>query len=173
MVMVHWRLARSQGFRPDTHLLAFLQGFCGAVRLARRLSPDFDAVREGLDEARVAALVDQVRELLQWDHLNEQLPNVAAALIAAPKLLDQLLNLEKPDAARKPQGVGGRTTGSKTPFWAGLLKWGLFVTAILLWFQHLTSAETGWPPRGEIGVAAILLGWALLLGSRAMDAKTG
>ena len=113
---------------------------------------------------RVAALSDQLGELLQWNCLSEELPKYAAALTAAPQLLDRLLDLEKNGPARRVQRSCGPALRPRTSFWAGLSKWGLFVAGVILWFQHLAVPSAGWTPRQEVGVAAILLGGALLVG---------
>jgi predicted unusual protein kinase regulating ubiquinone biosynthesis (AarF/ABC1/UbiB family) len=120
-LFVYARQARECGYRPRPHLVAFLCGLCAAASMARRLWPEGDALREGLQEVRLIAGVAQVRQAIDPSQWASQVDRYASFFVELPQRLDELLRLADagrahrrserllPVAPRRPEGIRSAT----------------------------------------------------------------
>lgn len=128
--------------------------------LAQRLAPEYDAMREALDEVQVEALADQLRELLGWCGMSECGPKMASVFLALPGLLDQVLS-----SGDRLDTAGCQPPKDKTRHGGELqlISVALLVSAVLI----LVGQVSGGTASGErwrewLGIAALLAGGALL-----------
>jgi predicted unusual protein kinase regulating ubiquinone biosynthesis (AarF/ABC1/UbiB family) len=100
LVLLHWRLAHAHGCRPSLHLLRFFRGLFLVNETARRLAPERDSLRDGLETVRVMATLGQIRELLGLALVNESLERYAPVLLELPRKMDEVLTLLTSQSAR-------------------------------------------------------------------------
>jgi predicted unusual protein kinase regulating ubiquinone biosynthesis (AarF/ABC1/UbiB family) len=164
-LFVYARHARECGYRPRPHLVAFLRGLCAAAVVARRLWPQGDGLREGLQEVRLLAGMEQVRQAFDPAHWSSHLDRYATALAELPQRLDELLMLAdegraRPRFAAAEKPAPRRLEGTRS---AALLM--LLAAVVLVMHQMASSALSGaW--RDALGALLVLaLGGLLLRGA--------
>jgi len=167
-LFLHWRCAAQAGYRPRAHGIAFYRGLARLAAAARRLAPGRDALREGLEAARLTAGMDDVMRLFGREQIKEVMGDYAAALLTLPERVNELLNLAaegrvtvkvevvEPPAERRRKDLPALTLAALSA-----------MAAVVLLARHLESAGLfgPWPER----VAAALLGLLgafLFLGAR-------
>jgi len=92
IVFQHWKTALEHGYSPRPHLLCFYRGLFSLARVAKQLSPDADALREGMEEFQATNIFGQVRELLDWRYWHKNADKFASAMVHLPGTLDEALN---------------------------------------------------------------------------------
>jgi ubiquinone biosynthesis protein len=164
LVLLHWRLAQRHGCRPPLHLLHFYRALLLVNEAARRLAPERDALRDGLETVRVIATLGQVRDLLTLAQLNEALERYAPVLLELPRKMDEVLTLLTAGSARMQLNV--RETAEKqrqrnsTAVVAALL---LVLGGMALLARYLAAEEAGgWGAKVALG-AFVAVGAVLLL----------
>jgi predicted unusual protein kinase regulating ubiquinone biosynthesis (AarF/ABC1/UbiB family) len=164
LVRAHWQLAQAQGCRPPLHLLRFYRGLRHVDETARRLAPDRDSLRDGLETVRVVAALGQVGDLLSLAQLNQNLEQYAPVLLELPRKLDEVLTLVAQGSARMQlrakETAEKRAQKNSTAVAAALL----FVLAgAALLARHLAAEEPGgWGAKVALGVF-VAVGAVLLM----------
>lgn len=155
-LFLHWRCAAELGYRPRPHTIAFYRGMAGLAVVARQVAPGRDALRDGLEGARLAAGLGQMTRLFETAQMKELAGSYAGAMLALPQRLNELLTqvadgrtsikieLIEPPAERR--------RSSSSAALAVLLA----MAAVILLAHHLGATGTfgPWTER----VAAVLLG---------------
>jgi predicted unusual protein kinase regulating ubiquinone biosynthesis (AarF/ABC1/UbiB family) len=91
IVFQHWKTAQEHGYSPKPHLLCFYRGLFSIARLARKLSPAGDPLREGMDELRATSAFSQLREIMDWRYWFQNSDKFASALMHLPHTFDDAL----------------------------------------------------------------------------------
>lgn len=97
--LLHWRLVSEHGYAPRAHLVSFYRGLFAVAALAQRLSPESDALLEGLRDLRLTAGLSQLREMVGLEELGGQMDRYAALLAELPQRLDDVLTLASDGSA--------------------------------------------------------------------------
>ncbi|HYL05416.1 MAG TPA: hypothetical protein VE075_05220 [Thermoanaerobaculia bacterium] len=92
-LFLHWRCATEVGYRPRPYLVAFYRGVACLAAAARRLAPQRDALREGLEAARLTAGLGEVTRWLDPQQLRDVLGSYAAVMLAMPQRAEELMSL--------------------------------------------------------------------------------
>ena len=164
LLKVHGRLAAAHGWRVSPGLGRFYRGLALVNETARRLAPDRDSLRDGLENVRIQAAIGQFRELLSIEQWSRNLEQYAPALLELPKRWDEALTVLAEGYARIPLQVrptaGQRGRQDSTAVGAALL---LALAGIALLAHHLAQegAMGGWA--GRVGTAAFVVVSVLLL----------
>ncbi|HVT60568.1 MAG TPA: AarF/UbiB family protein [Thermoanaerobaculia bacterium] len=164
-LFVYVRQARECGYWPRPHLVAFLRGLCAAASVARRLSPEGDALREGLQEVRLLAGMTQVRQAIDPAHWGSHLDRYAAAFVEMPQRLNELLMLADEGRARVrserlDEALPRRSQGMRS---AALLM--LMAVVVLVMHRLAGSGLSGAWPEAIAGLVFLVLGGLLLRGA--------
>jgi predicted unusual protein kinase regulating ubiquinone biosynthesis (AarF/ABC1/UbiB family) len=158
LLKVHGRLAAAHGWRVSPGLGRFNRGIALVNETAGRLAPGRDLLRDGLENVRVQAAIDQFRELLSIEQWNRNLEQYAPALLELPKRWDEALTVLAEGYARLPprahQMTGQRSSPDSTAVGTALL---LVLAGIALVTHHLAQAGAlgGWGDR--IGTVAFVV----------------
>jgi hypothetical protein len=104
VVFQHWKTALEHGHFPKPHLLDFYRGLFAIARIAYKLSPAEDGLREGAMELRMASAFDEVRTVMDWRHWYQNSDKFASALLCLPGALDEALS-----TAAMPRGGSARS----------------------------------------------------------------
>lgn len=156
-LFLHWRCATAEGYRPRPHLLPFYRGVAQLTAQVRPLAPASDPLRDGLERARLAAGLGDLLRIFDRQEMKDLLGTYAAAFLAMPQRLNELLTLAaegraslKIEVVEPPQER--RRKDSSTASLVALLA----IVAVVLLAQHLASAGSfgPWVER----LAAVLLG---------------
>lgn len=91
MVFQHWKTTLEHGYVPKPHLLCFYRGLFSIARIARKLSPQSDPLREGMEELRAGSAFHQLREIMDWRYWFKNSDKFASALVQLPHTLDDAL----------------------------------------------------------------------------------
>jgi predicted unusual protein kinase regulating ubiquinone biosynthesis (AarF/ABC1/UbiB family) len=157
-LFLHGRCAMEAGFRPRPYLISFYRGLSRLAVLARPLGAGRDPLREGLEGARLAAGLGDMARLLDSEQMKQLMGSYAAALLAMPQRLNELLALAaegrasiKLEMVEPP--AERRRKDSSTAALAALLA----MMAVVLLAHHLSSSAGTFGPWIE-RVAAVLLG---------------
>ena len=155
-LFLHWRCAAELGYRPRPHTILFYRGVAGLTAVARALAPERDALREGLEGARLAAGFGEVTRLFEAGPMRELAGSYAGAMLALPQRLNELLTQvaegRTPIKLELVEPSAERRRSSSSAALAVLLA----MAAVILLAHHLGAAGTfgPWTER----VAAVLLG---------------
>jgi hypothetical protein len=117
LIFQHWKTALEHGQAPKPDLLCFYRGLFSIARIAYRLAPVGDPMREGIEEVRAYKTMDQVREIADWRYWFQNSDKFATAFITLPKIMDDALthasvpnqfnpSVEKPDSRPQTTQVG-------------------------------------------------------------------
>jgi ubiquinone biosynthesis protein len=169
-LFLHWRCAAQEGYRPRPHLIAFYRGLAQLAAQSRRLAPGIDALREGLERARLAAGLGDVMRLLDREEMKEVLGTYAATLLAMPQRLNEVLALAadgqvtvKLEMVEPPEERRRKDLSTAA---VALL---LAMVAVILLVQYLASAGNLGPWVERLG--AVLLGGLGVLLFRRLAAR--
>lgn len=163
-LVVHWQGATDCGYLPRAHAPAFFRGLFAIARLAQRISPETDALLEGLQEARLLESVARAREMLSLQRLGDQADRYAALMMAMPQRLDQMLNHAFEGNTRVklhvPESASHRRQKNSAALTTAML---LLLAAIAFALPRVTSSLVGnnWSER--INAVAFVACGALLL----------
>jgi ubiquinone biosynthesis protein len=165
LLLVYWRLAQAQGCRTPLHLTRFLRALFLVNDAALRLAPRQDSLRDGLENVRAMAAVEQVRELMSLRQLNQSLERYAPVLLELPKKMNDVLTLLAEGSARMHLQM--RETAEKrghknsTAMAAALL---LTLAGVVLLVHHLALGESLGSWGVKVGAVLVVLMGVLLLG---------
>ena len=98
-VFAHWRFASEYSHLPP-HLSLFYRAMFVLNNVARWLSPERDALLEGLQDMRLIGGVEKFREIVDPRQLAEQMEKYGAILTELPRRLDEALTLVADGRAR-------------------------------------------------------------------------
>jgi predicted unusual protein kinase regulating ubiquinone biosynthesis (AarF/ABC1/UbiB family) len=79
-LLVQWRLCRRAGYRPSSHMLAFWRGLFSLELLTRRLAPEQDSLKQGVDDLRLVAAAAHLRKELGPSRFAANLEQTAPVL---------------------------------------------------------------------------------------------
>jgi hypothetical protein len=161
-LFLHWRCAAELGYRPPPHLAAFYRGLARLAAEARRLAPERDALREGLEAVRLTAGLGEVTRWLDREQLKEVLGSYAGVLLAMPQRVEELLNLAaagrvnvKLEVVESEAPAGRRRQDAAAVSWAVLMA---MAAVVLLAHQLAASGALGrWASWSE-RIAAVMVG---------------
>jgi len=91
LIFQHWKTALEYGYRPMPDLLCFYRGLFSIARIAQRLCPFGDPLREGVEETRSDRIMGQVKEIVDWRYWFQNSDKFANALVSLPKIMDEAL----------------------------------------------------------------------------------
>lgn len=91
LIFQHWKTALEYGYAPKPHLLCFYRGLFSIARIAQKLSPFGDPLREGMEEVRSDGIMGQVKDLADWRYWFQNSDKLATAVVTLPKMLDDAL----------------------------------------------------------------------------------
>ncbi|HBL30312.1 MAG TPA: hypothetical protein DD490_26050, partial [Acidobacteria bacterium] len=157
-LFLQWRVARSGGWRPRPHLLAFWRGFTAVAAEMQALEPGSDALRDGLEELRLTVDVGRLSSLLSPAGLAEGIGPYAALLVQMPQKLDAMLTLLASGETRlKLQIDEGKDPRSRqSPWTLAVILAAAFGAIVLLTRQLASPALFGiWGER--IGAVVLLV----------------
>src|SRR5262249_51524401 len=158
-LFVHWKLVSARGLRPQPHLLCFYRGLFQTLALARRLTPDSDALLEGLQDLRTITMLAQFQEMMELHTLSDNLDKYTTMMMHLPHKFDEALTRAVERSARlKVQGTRpARPHGqySSSPVVIALL---LVLASVVLLSHHLTAAAVAgaWVDRISVIVFAVI-----------------
>lgn len=101
LIFQHWKTALEHGYSPKPLLLCFYRGLFSVARMARKVSPADDAMREGLEDLQSEKIFDQVRELVGLQHWVQNADKFAGVVVNLPRTFDQALTR----TSRPPQDI--------------------------------------------------------------------
>jgi len=153
----HWKTAMEHGYVPQPHLLCFYRGLFSVARIAKQLSPNTDALREGMEELQATSVFGQMREIMDWRYWYENADKFASAMVHLPRTFDDALSrasvLPLDNVAHKPSARGH----SRRAYSAG----NLIVLLVLLVLIVQLPAAPGWA--GKITPVVLMLAGLLVL----------
>jgi len=153
-LFLHWCCAAALGYRPRPHLILFYRGLAKLAVVARRLAPGRDSLRAGLEGARLAAGLGEVTQLFESDQVKVILGSYAAAMLAMPHRLNELLTLAAEGRASiKLEMVEQPAERRRKDLSSVALAALLAMAAVALLAHYLTPALGPWVDR----IAAVLL----------------
>lgn len=156
-LFLHWRCATELGYRPRPHLVAFYRGMAELAARARRLAPGRDPLAAGLEDTRIAAGLGDVARLFESEQVKRVLGSYAAAVLAVPQRVEELLRLAAEGRASiKLEMVEPPAERRRKDLSAASLAALLAIAAIALLAHHL-AASGGAGPWIE-RIAALMLG---------------
>ncbi|HEY3568891.1 MAG TPA: AarF/UbiB family protein [Thermoanaerobaculia bacterium] len=154
-LFLHWRCATAMGYRPRPPLVLFYRGLTRLAAAARRLAPGRDALREGLEATRFANGLGDVARMLDGDAMKQALGTYAAAMMAMPQRLNELLTLAAEGRASiKLEMVEPPSERRRRDSSTAALAAVLAMVAVILIAHHLAGILGPWAER----IAAVLLG---------------
>ncbi len=103
MVFQHWKTTLEHGYVPKPHLLCFYRGLFSIARIARKLAPEGDPLREGMEELRAGSAFTQVREIMDWRYWFQNSDKFASALVQLPHAFDDALTRASSPAGSLPE----------------------------------------------------------------------
>jgi predicted unusual protein kinase regulating ubiquinone biosynthesis (AarF/ABC1/UbiB family) len=103
MVFQHWKTTLEHGYVPKPHLLCFYRGLFSIARIARKLAPEGDPLREGLEELRAGGAFSQLREIMDWRYWFQNSDKFASALVQLPHTFDDALTRASSPAGKQPE----------------------------------------------------------------------
>lgn len=162
-LFVHARLARSLGYRPGFHLLAFYRGLFSIAAIARRLAPEQDVLREALEDVRLYASLAQMRDVMSFSTWGQQLERYAQLAAQMPQKLDEVLTLAAQGHARSRGSVAAPRTERRRHATSAVVALLLALVAVVLAVRHMMSVGFAEPWAERIGAAFFIVFGALLL----------
>ncbi len=168
-LFLYWRSAQELGFAPQPHLVAVYRGIARLAVVARRLVPDGDPLREGLERQRLASGMGEVFQMLKGEELQQLMGRYAGAMLAFPERMNELLTMaaegrlsvklemtEPPaERRRKDRSV------------LALATVGAMVAVVLLaTYSGSTAAFGPWAERAAVALLGVLGGFLIWGGRR-------
>ncbi|HEV3036557.1 MAG TPA: AarF/UbiB family protein [Candidatus Angelobacter sp.] len=114
MVFQHWKTMLDHGYVPRPHLLCFYRGLFSVARIARKLAPDSDPLREGMVELRSSNAFNQLREIMNWRYWMQNSDKFASAMVQFPRAFDDALTRASTPSSIVPEEGLPRTPESGT-----------------------------------------------------------
>jgi predicted unusual protein kinase regulating ubiquinone biosynthesis (AarF/ABC1/UbiB family) len=91
LIFQHWKTALDFGYEPTPYLLCFYRGLFSIARVARKLAPTEDPLREGLEELDAIMTVGQFKDLAAVSYWFQNSDKFAMASINFPRAMDEAL----------------------------------------------------------------------------------
>jgi predicted unusual protein kinase regulating ubiquinone biosynthesis (AarF/ABC1/UbiB family) len=114
LIFQHWKTAVEFGYTPKPHLLCFYRGLFSIARIAHRLSPTGDSLREGMAEVRADNVLEKFWEIADWRYWLQKSDKLATALVTLPTILDDALNQGlKGDQERSTESAAASAPGKR------------------------------------------------------------
>ena len=143
-LFLHWRFARECGFRPRPQFAAFCRGLATLSMVTARLAPDQDALRQSLEDFRLAASIAQMGDIADIHRLAQNMERYAVLMAQLPERIDLALTL----AANSPRRAASTNRPERWSLLALVtLLLALAATALLarelggaIWTQRLAAA---------------------------------
>ncbi|HZG52994.1 MAG TPA: AarF/UbiB family protein [Pyrinomonadaceae bacterium] len=140
-LVVHWRAGGECGYVPLPHLPSFYRGLFTVTQSAQRLFPERDPLREGLQDTRLLASLEEVREMMSLRQFGNQMDKYAALMMGMPQRFDQMLTLASEGSARVrlhvPESATHQRQKNSTAVTTALL---LVLAAVALALPRITAA---------------------------------
>jgi predicted unusual protein kinase regulating ubiquinone biosynthesis (AarF/ABC1/UbiB family) len=155
LVFQHWKTALDHGYRPKPLLLCFFRGLFSVARIARRISPGGDAMREGMEELRSSKIFNAVSELIDLRYLAQNADKFAGVLVNFPRIFDNALT-----HASRPQQDVILQDGSGPRSNNGSLIMAIFLLIVAL---AVFQSVHGSPFSERIGIALLMFAGLLCL----------
>ncbi|HEY6253588.1 MAG TPA: AarF/UbiB family protein [Candidatus Angelobacter sp.] len=159
LIFQHWKTTLEYGYVPKPHLLCFYRGLFSIARIAQKLSPEGDPLREGVEEARSDRIMGQVKDIVDWQYWLQNSEKFATALVSLPKIVDDALT--RASAPNPSQSAGNerpqnQTTGSGST---------AIVTVILVFATILFMSQSSGtnPVMEKFALVLVLLGGLVAL----------
>jgi predicted unusual protein kinase regulating ubiquinone biosynthesis (AarF/ABC1/UbiB family) len=92
LIFQHWKTALDFGYTPAPYLLCFYRGLFSIARVARKLAPTEDPLRDGLEELDATMTLGQFKDLAAVSYWFQNSDKYAMAMINYPRALDEALN---------------------------------------------------------------------------------
>jgi ubiquinone biosynthesis protein len=89
----HWRLATQRGHLPPPYLSSFYRGLFLIASVASRLSPERDALSEGLQDLRFFTGLEKFRDLVDPRYLGDQMEKYGAMMMQLPERIDEVMSI--------------------------------------------------------------------------------
>jgi len=142
LIFQHWKTALEYGYVPKPHLLCFYRGLFSVARIAQKLSPLGDPLREGVEEARSDRIMGQVKDIFDWQYWLQNSEKFATAMVGLPKMVDDALT--RVSAPNLSQSAGNQQStptrgGGSAPMVMGIL---VFAAIFLISRSSSTSPAT-------------------------------
>jgi predicted unusual protein kinase regulating ubiquinone biosynthesis (AarF/ABC1/UbiB family) len=170
-LLVQWRLCRRAGYRPGRHMLAFWRGLFALELITRRLAPEQDSLKQGVDDLRLVAAAAHLRRELGPSRFATNLEQTAPVLQELMVRGDEVARLLeqgrlKINLASEPEREESSKPMSR---WRATISL-LLVLIVLVLLSHrltLTQLDPTWIQRAAAatytGVAVIVL-WLVARG---------
>jgi predicted unusual protein kinase regulating ubiquinone biosynthesis (AarF/ABC1/UbiB family) len=159
LIFQHWKTASEYGYAPKPHLLCFYRGMFSIARIAQRLSPLGDPLREGMEEVRGDRIMGQMTEMVDWRYWFQNSDKFATALVTLPRILDDALTRasapNQSDPTLDERSRPKTRTASRTPDVMMIL---IFVAMLLL----LQSSNVN-PLMEKLGLLLVFLAGLIAL----------
>lgn len=166
-LLAHWQLAGAHGYVPRAHLTSFYKGLFRVAVLARLLDPEHDALADALQDVRLIAGLERMREAAKPRGLGDRFGSYAAVMVDLPRRFDEALTLAAEGSPRLKLKVSGRdaSAGRKNST-AAVVSLLLLLAAFVLLSNHFRGALGN--TEGYSAVIFLALG-GLLLRAAARD----
>jgi ubiquinone biosynthesis protein len=162
-LIMHWKFMHQSGYQPRAHVPSFYRGLLTIAGIARQLTSKGDPLQRALQDVRVLAETERLRDMLSTSHLTEQMDAYLALMMHFPQRLDQALTAIATREVRA--GLQLQETshdGKKKKSSAVEIAMWLMLGASVLLVEHFEAALIG-PRSGRFDVVVIILVGALLL----------
>lgn len=164
VLFLHWQLAARHGYRPHSHLLSFYRGLFLIASASRRLAPDQDSLREGLEELRLVGALKQFEEMISPRQFGSNLDKYAAMMMDLPQKLDAVLALAAEGSLRlKLQEKRGSDRRKQSNALATTIALLLLLSAIAILANHLAASQMAGPWMSRVSVMLFVVVGAMLL----------
>jgi predicted unusual protein kinase regulating ubiquinone biosynthesis (AarF/ABC1/UbiB family) len=92
LIFQHWKTTLDFGYTPAPHLLCFYRGLFSIARVARKLAPTEDPLREGLEELDATLTLAKFKDLAAASYWFQNSDKYAMATINYPRAMDEALD---------------------------------------------------------------------------------
>ncbi len=142
-LFLHWRLANACGYQPKPHLVSFYRGLFQVASTAHWLAPGSDSFLKGLEDLRLVALLENLRDMMTLSQLRDSLGRYAAMMPDLPKRFDEALTMAaegSPQLKLRLTETAGEKQKNSSAVVTALL---LVLAAVAAWSHALGAAAPG------------------------------
>jgi predicted unusual protein kinase regulating ubiquinone biosynthesis (AarF/ABC1/UbiB family) len=158
LIFQHWKTALEYGYAPKPHLLCFYRGLFSIARIAQKLSPFGDPLREGVEEARSDRIMEQMKDIVDWQYWFQNSEKFATALVTLPRIVDDALtrtSTPKSGAANNDRPQPQATASGSTA-----IIMAIFVLCAVLFVSQLSNTH---PAMQTFALVLVLLAGLMAL----------
>jgi len=144
-IFQHWKTALDHGYKPTPPLLCFYRGLFAIARMAWKIAPAADPLRDGMEELQATMAAEEFNEITAASYWIQSSDKFANAMFRLPHSADEALN----QAARPGRNHWSESPpqrSSRAPH-ASVAKWALVVAAIVF---LLRGDGTAWTQNGMV-----------------------